>query len=130
MSTDALTNAIEALFTPAQTLTPSEAAVSAAEAQLATLFQNIAKTGLAEIPALDFPVEKQVIDAIVDVAINILVDKLDQLTFNIVTDIQEKRFAAQLETAAQAAAADKTGASDQALEDAADQIIKIGKGNI
>lgn len=129
MSTDALTNAIEALLTPAQTLTPTEAAVSAAEQQLATLLQNLAKTGLASIPALDFPVEKQIIDAIIDVAINIIVDKLDQATFNLVTDLQEQRYASNLEKAAAAAASDPTGASDQALEDAANTIIKIGKGN-
>lgn len=129
MSTDALTNAIEALLTPAQTLTPTEAAVSAAEQQLATLLQNLAKTGLASIPALDFPVEKQIIDAIIDVAINIIVDKLDQATFNLVTDLQEQRYASNLEKAAAAAASDPTGTSDQALEDAANTIIKIGKGN-
>lgn len=126
MSTDRLTNAIETLLTPTGTLTDLQSRLSEAESKLADMIKTLIEAAIHANPATNFPIEKQIIDAIISVTVNVLIDKGDQGLFNLITDAQKRRQIDAAIDAAKKTFADKTGASEPAFEHAADDLIHIG----
>lgn len=131
MSNDPLVNAIEDLLTPALSLNPKAKEIQDAEDQLSSMFAGIVEAALhADAPITNFPVEKQIIDAVINVSFKILVDKMDELAFDAVSDLKEMKKAQALTDAANADNQNPTKENEGSLEDAASGLINIGAHKI
>lgn len=128
MATDsAVAQAIVALFTPTPTQNPKSAALMQAEADAVSAMSTIANTALAGIPALDFPVEKDIVDGVAKLVITILVDQADNGIFDAIASVSTKNKIAATQAAQQADQSNPSQANQDTFEsDAGNSISFIG----
>jgi len=124
-TTDALTNALIGLFTASQNDGSKNATLLNAEQQAVSGMQDVVDGILAGIPELDFPVEKQVIDAVVGMTLNILADQIDNGVFDIMAALNTAKANSATQAAQVADANDPNAANEAALESASSGSISL-----